>query len=230
MSEANESEIDKLRDPSELPHHWKLRKEFLKNYQGKYDQDRLVSLSHLFVNITCYGLTYPQEVMDTVEKLAKTIDTKLIEEATIEESYESRDSESSCDEPQQQHQQQQHHHQQRYNNHGGNNYNNHHSNNQSRNYTSNQPFSRPYSRPRFHQSNHDNRHQPYQQQQQPQQAQQQPQQYARYSDQPRFFRPQELRPRSDRPQGSGHRQPFYQPRQRGNYRGSSDGFNRRNQQ
>lgn len=238
MSESNELNVDSLRNPSELPHHWKLRREFLSVYKNKFDADRLVSLSHLFVNIKCLGLTYPQEVMDKVDKLGKSIDTKLIEEATVEESYESRVSETSSDDTRQQRHYQQ---SQRYNNHNRND-------NNWRNQTSGNGGGggggRPYSRPRYQQSHHDNRHQPHHQQQQQQQSymhqepqgyqqqQQPPQQFARYNEQPQFFRPQELRPRSDRQQGSGQtRQPFYRPRQRGgNHRGNSDGYNRRTHQ
>lgn len=228
MSEANELDIDTLRSPSELPHHWKLRREFLNVHKGEFDHDRLVSLSHLFVNIKCLGLEYPQEVMDNIEKLSKPIDTKLIDEATVEESYKFRDNEINCDDSQQQQHRPQYNQQSSRHNHT-NNYNNN-NNHQSRQTSS--PFGR--GRPRYQQSNHynDNRHQSYQQpaqsyqQQQPQgyQQQHQPQQFARYSEQPSFFRPQELRAgRSDR-QGLGARQSPYQPRhQRGGHRGGSGG-------
>lgn len=75
-------EIDELRNESELPHHWALRREFLRNHNGTLSSDRLICLSHVFVNVQCMNLTYPDRVMALVKELGSKIDKKLIEEMT----------------------------------------------------------------------------------------------------------------------------------------------------
>jgi len=65
--------IDDLRKPYELPHHWDLRREFIKIYLDKYEFDRLICLSNLFVNIECMGLSYPEEVEKTIKELGSKV-------------------------------------------------------------------------------------------------------------------------------------------------------------
>lgn len=75
-------DIDKLRDPSELPHHWELRRKFISLHNGQYTPDRLVCLSHVFVNVECLGLTYPDAVMQTIKRLGSNIE-KPVQKPTI---------------------------------------------------------------------------------------------------------------------------------------------------
>ena len=65
--------IDELRKPYELSHHWALRKEFIQIYSDKFDLDRLVCLSNVFVNVECMGLTYPDEVMKLIKELGSKV-------------------------------------------------------------------------------------------------------------------------------------------------------------
>ena len=65
--------IEELRKPYELSHHWELRKEFLKIHADKFDWDRLTCLSNVFVNVECMGLTYPDEVMKLIKELGKSV-------------------------------------------------------------------------------------------------------------------------------------------------------------
>lgn len=65
--------IDELRKPYELPHHWQLRKEFIRIHAGKFDIDRLICLSNVFVNVECMGLTYPDEVMKLIKELGSKV-------------------------------------------------------------------------------------------------------------------------------------------------------------
>lgn len=65
--------IEEQRKSYELPHHWQLRKEFLLLYAAQFDIDRLICLSNLFVNITCLGLEYPDEVMKLVYELGSKV-------------------------------------------------------------------------------------------------------------------------------------------------------------
>lgn len=57
----------------ELPHHWQLRKEFIQIHAGKFDLDRLICLSNVFVNVECMGLTYPDEVMKLIKELGSKV-------------------------------------------------------------------------------------------------------------------------------------------------------------
>jgi hypothetical protein len=66
-------DLEELRKPYELAHHWELRKEFLKIHADKFDPDRLICLSNVFINVECMGLTYPEEVMKLVKELGKSV-------------------------------------------------------------------------------------------------------------------------------------------------------------
>lgn len=73
-NDTNDSmNFDEFRKSYELPHHWQLRKEFLQLYADKFDIDRLICLSNVFVNVECMGLSYPEGVM----KLVKELKTKV---------------------------------------------------------------------------------------------------------------------------------------------------------
>lgn len=66
-------DIEELRKLYELPHHWALRKEFIQIYHDKFDYDRLICLSNVFVNVECMGLTYPPEVMKLIKELGSKV-------------------------------------------------------------------------------------------------------------------------------------------------------------
>lgn len=75
--------IDKLRNESELPHHWALRREFIRVHNGDMPTDRLICLSNVFVNVECMGLTYPDEVMTKTKELGSKVDKKFIDALTF---------------------------------------------------------------------------------------------------------------------------------------------------
>ena len=58
-----ELEIDSLRHPYESNTEWGLRRCFLEAYQSQFDQRRLLCLASCFVNVECYGCTYPGPLM-----------------------------------------------------------------------------------------------------------------------------------------------------------------------
>lgn len=101
-------DIESLRDPSELPHHWQLRKSFLLAHKGKYSNDRLVCLSHVFVNVECMGTKYPEEVMETVKELSSDIDKSIIQNTSEQEKQQ--------EQPRHEQHPQHHHHYQQMNN------------------------------------------------------------------------------------------------------------------
>lgn len=70
---AEQITFHKFRKPYELPHHWRLREDFLRLHWGKFDEDRLICLSNIFINVECMGLSYTTEVMDQVKELGKDI-------------------------------------------------------------------------------------------------------------------------------------------------------------
>lgn len=74
--------VDNLRNESELPHHWALRREFIRNHNGDLPTDRLICLSKVFVNVECMGLTYPDEVMTKIKELGSKVDKKFIDDLT----------------------------------------------------------------------------------------------------------------------------------------------------
>lgn len=84
----NAEDVDTLRHPAELPHHWSLRREFLLTHKDKFSLDRLICLSKVFVNVECMGLTYPDEVMIKVKELGSTIDKSVVQTEFLEEEPE----------------------------------------------------------------------------------------------------------------------------------------------
>lgn len=73
------SDIESLRNSSELPHHWQLRRSFLLAHKEKFSHDRLICLSHVFVNVECMGAKYPEEVMKTVKELGSNINKSILD-------------------------------------------------------------------------------------------------------------------------------------------------------
>lgn len=53
--------------------HWDLRRRFLQVHEDKFSTDRLLCMSNVFINVTCYGARYPQQVMKIVEMLGAEI-------------------------------------------------------------------------------------------------------------------------------------------------------------
>lgn len=72
---TNEVDFNKFRKPYELPHHWQIRQDFLRLHWGKFEEDRLICLSNLFINTQCMGLSYPDDVMNEINELGKNIDS-----------------------------------------------------------------------------------------------------------------------------------------------------------
>lgn len=70
-------DVESLRVSSELPHHWQLRKSFLLAHKEKLPRDRLICLSHVFVNVECMDLKYPEHVMETVKQLGSHVDKSM---------------------------------------------------------------------------------------------------------------------------------------------------------
>lgn len=66
-------DYSKFKKPYELPHHWKLREDFMKLHWGKFEEDRLICLSNIFINVECLGLSYATEVVEQVKELGKNI-------------------------------------------------------------------------------------------------------------------------------------------------------------
>lgn len=64
-------DIDSLKHHYESDTEWSLRKTFLLMAEDKYDYDRLLCLASCFINIECYGATYPGPVMIEIQALMK---------------------------------------------------------------------------------------------------------------------------------------------------------------
>lgn len=71
-----EGEIEYMRTPHESNTEWKIRRKFLDKYYGEMNQERLISLSHCYVNVEMWGCCYPREVMRELSYLTKDFDRK----------------------------------------------------------------------------------------------------------------------------------------------------------
>lgn len=89
MPIINAEYVDKLRGPSELPHHWALRKAFLLTHLDSFPADRLVSLSHIFVNTECMGLVYNDDIMKIIKELGSAVLRPVEESMPVSETSNS---------------------------------------------------------------------------------------------------------------------------------------------
>ena len=70
MGVDTEWDVEKYFSAHEPKHHWELRKQFMINNKGRYDEERLVCLAQTFANIEFMGCRYPKETMELVEEMA----------------------------------------------------------------------------------------------------------------------------------------------------------------
>ena len=71
------AEIEKYRTEHESSVEWNLRRAFLEAHQEKYSEDRLICLASCFINVECYGCTYPGPVMIELKQLMEEISDTL---------------------------------------------------------------------------------------------------------------------------------------------------------
>ncbi|XP_071787091.1 uncharacterized protein [Asterias amurensis] len=64
---------EKQRNPNEPARHWNARKQFIVNNWDRYHGNQLASLAMVWLNIEFYGCTYPPELMQRVQEMAKGI-------------------------------------------------------------------------------------------------------------------------------------------------------------
>uniref|UniRef100_T1J294 XRN2-binding (XTBD) domain-containing protein n=1 Tax=Strigamia maritima TaxID=126957 RepID=T1J294_STRMM len=64
-------DVEMYRHPWESDEHWDLRKAFIIQYHGKFDEDRLLSLSQAYFNVEILGCSYSADVMSQLNKLAE---------------------------------------------------------------------------------------------------------------------------------------------------------------
>lgn len=70
-------EVETMRHEHESDAEWRLRKEFLVSHYDKYDNARLLCLASCFINVECYGSTYPAGVMLELARLMEDIQETL---------------------------------------------------------------------------------------------------------------------------------------------------------
>ena len=70
MAGNTDWDLDKYFSPHEPKHHWALRKAFMENNKGRYEEDRLVCLAQTFANMEFMGCRYPKATMDLVEEMS----------------------------------------------------------------------------------------------------------------------------------------------------------------
>lgn len=54
---------------NEKPDLFRKRCWFLVKYNGKYDNDILIMLSHVYINVSFNGMKYEKKIMDMIQKL-----------------------------------------------------------------------------------------------------------------------------------------------------------------
>ena len=74
--------VEKFRCSYESNAEWRLRERFLKAHFDKFEVDRLLCLSHCYVNVRQMGCTYPQEVMKQLKELWKDMGEDDISDIT----------------------------------------------------------------------------------------------------------------------------------------------------
>ncbi|RWS07905.1 hypothetical protein B4U79_14308 [Dinothrombium tinctorium] len=71
--ELNEVTVEKYRKKWEIDEHWKLRKAFILQHKDKFELNRLLCLSQMFVNIETMDTVYSNDLMALIERLAADI-------------------------------------------------------------------------------------------------------------------------------------------------------------
>lgn len=69
---------DIYKESHESDDHWLLRRNFMESLKWNYPEEKLVCLSHVYVNITFKGYTYPREVMEEVGRMSNEIFMKYL--------------------------------------------------------------------------------------------------------------------------------------------------------
>ncbi|XP_074655627.1 NF-kappa-B-repressing factor-like [Tubulanus polymorphus] len=65
--------MERLRGSHESDREWRLREAFLNAHQDRFSKDRLICLSHCFINVEMYGTSYPPGVMRILSELSADV-------------------------------------------------------------------------------------------------------------------------------------------------------------
>jgi hypothetical protein len=79
------ADLNTLRHAHESDAEWKLREGFLKAHTDSYSAKRLLCLASCFINVECYGATYPEGVMEELFELKSAIQDLIDEHETIKQ-------------------------------------------------------------------------------------------------------------------------------------------------
>jgi len=64
-----EDDLEHYRHTHESNTEWRLRRQFIAAHQDALDRNRLLCLANCFINVECYGCTYPEPVMLELRRL-----------------------------------------------------------------------------------------------------------------------------------------------------------------
>lgn len=82
-------DVETLRHEHESGAEWTLRRAFLDTHRDKYPLKRLICLASCFINLECYGCTYPSGVMQELQALCPDIQAEIDHHrAVIKEVFE----------------------------------------------------------------------------------------------------------------------------------------------
>ncbi|CAD0207113.1 unnamed protein product [Chrysodeixis includens] len=72
-------DIDTLRSEHESDEQWEVRKNFMEEHKGDFEEGELITLAQLFTNIEFLGCRYPPATMQRIAKLSEKVSAKYRE-------------------------------------------------------------------------------------------------------------------------------------------------------
>jgi len=69
MEDENDEDFNNYRHTHESNTEWKLRRQFIAAHHKTLEHNRLMCLANCFINVECYGCTYPEPVMLELKRL-----------------------------------------------------------------------------------------------------------------------------------------------------------------
>ncbi|KOB77159.1 CDKN2A-interacting protein [Operophtera brumata] len=72
-------DVDSLRTEHESEEQWEVRRNFMLEHCGDFEEQELVTLAQLFTNIEFLGCRYPPETMKRISKLSEKVSAKYRE-------------------------------------------------------------------------------------------------------------------------------------------------------
>jgi len=69
MPQEDGFDVESFRRSHESNTEWNLRRQFILAHHSSLEHNRLLCLANCFINVECYGCTYPEQVMLELKRL-----------------------------------------------------------------------------------------------------------------------------------------------------------------